>query len=94
METRIEISELKSEDSDLVKQLAEFIKKKTQADIKTETSEIIVKGEEKQVSKLYTRLLLKKFLHQQDLKEHFRIRGGKENTLIVKATKVSEEEEE
>jgi hypothetical protein len=52
-----------------------------------------VKGEGKQVSKVYTRLLLKKFLHQQDLKEHFRIRGGKENTLIVKATKVSEEEE-
>jgi hypothetical protein len=76
-----------------VKQLAEFIKNKTPAEVKTETSEIVVKGEEKQTSKVYIRLLLKKFLHQQDLKEYFRVRGGKENTLIVKAVKVSEEEE-
>jgi hypothetical protein len=94
METRIEISELKSEDSNLVKQLAEFIKNKTRAEVETETSEIVVKGEEKQISRAYTRLLLKKFLHQQDLKEYFRVRGGRENTLIVKAVKVSEEEEE
>jgi hypothetical protein len=35
---------------------------------------------------------LRKFLHQQGLKDYFRVIGGKENTLIVKEIKMTEEE--
>jgi len=91
-ETRIDVSELKGEGGDVIKDLAEFMKEKTKADIKTETSEIVVKGEGKIASRVYLRVLLRKFLHQNELKEFFRVIGGKENALMIKEIKVAEEE--
>ena len=90
-EMRVDISELKSEGSDLIEELAEFLKEKTKAEVETATDEIVVKGEGKKVSRSYLRVLLRKFLHKQELKEYFRVIGGKENTLIVKERKISEE---
>lgn len=94
-ETRIDISELKSEGSDVIKELTEFLKEKTNAKIETGTTEIVVKeeGEEETVSRQYLRVLLKKFLHKKELKDYFRVIGGKENVLTVKEKKVAEEEE-
>ena len=92
-ETKIDISELKTEDSDLVKELAKFLEEKTNTQIETGTSAITVKDEESAISRGHLRVLLKKFLHNQELKEHFRIIGGKDNTLIVKEKKVEEEDE-
>jgi len=89
-EMRVDISELKSEGSDLIEELAEFLKEKTKAEVETATDEIVVKGEGKKVSRSYLRVLLRKFLHKQELKEYFRVIGGKENTLIVKERKISE----
>ena len=91
-ETRIDISELKSEGSDLIKKLAEFLKEKTQAEVETATNEITVKSEEKNVSRAYLRVLLRKFLHRNELRDYFRVIGGKEDTLTVKAKKIAEEE--
>jgi len=91
-ETRIDISELKSEGSDLIKELAEFLKEKTQAEVETATNEVIVKSEEKTVSRKYLRVLLRKFLHKSELKDYFRVISGKENSLIVKEKKIAEEE--
>ncbi len=91
-EVKINISDLKSEGGDLIKELAEYIKGKTQADVQTATNDIIIKGEEKIVSRGYLRVLLRKFLHKQELRDHFRIIGGKENALIVKEIKIREEE--
>jgi len=88
---RVDISELKSEGSDLIKELAEFLEEKTKAEVETATDEIVVKGEGKNVSRSYLRVLLRKFLHKQELKEYFRVIGGKENTLIVKERKISKE---
>jgi hypothetical protein len=82
-QTKIDISQLKSEGSDIVKELTQLIKEKTKAKVETATDSIIVKD---------IRLLLRKFLHQQELKDHFRVIGGKENTLIVKEIKMKEEE--
>lgn len=90
-EMRVDISELKSEGSDLIEELAEFLKEKTKAEVETATDEIVVKGEGKKVSRSYLRVLLRKFLHKQELKEYFRVIGGKENTLIIKERKISEE---
>lgn len=92
MEMRIDISELKDEGSDLIKELANFLEEKTGVEVKKETNEIIVKGEEESVSKKYLRVLLKKFLHKNELRESFRVIGGKENTLTVKEKKIEEEE--
>jgi hypothetical protein len=90
-EMRVDISELKSEGSDLIKELAEFLEEKTKAEVERAADEIVVKGEGKSVSRSYLRVLLRKFLHKQELKEYFRVIGGKENTLIVKEKKISEE---
>jgi len=38
------------------------------------------------------RALLRKFLHRKELKDHFRVIGGKENTLVIKEKKTAEEE--
>ena len=91
-EMRIDISKLKSEGSDVIKELAEFLEERTKAEVNTATNEIIVKGEGKTVSKNYLRVLLRKFLHKNELKDYFRVIGGKENTLTVKEKKISEEE--
>lgn len=92
LEMRVDISELKKEGSDLIKELAEFLKEKTEVEVETSADEIVVKGEGKKVSKTYMRVLLRKFLHKQELKEYFRVIGSKDNMLIVKERKISEEE--
>jgi hypothetical protein len=91
VETRINISELKSEDSSLIKELAEFLKEKTKAEVETTTDAIIVKSEDRNIPKKYLRVLLKKFLHKKELREYFRVIGTEE-ALTVKEKKMSEEE--
>jgi hypothetical protein len=89
-EIKINISELKSEGEDVVKELAEFIKEKTNAEVDTATDSITVKGEERNVSKKYLRVILKKFLHQMELKDYFRVISH-EDSLMVKEKKIEEE---
>jgi len=89
---RVDISELKSEGSDVIKGLIEFLEEKTKAEVERATDEIVVKGEGKNVSRSYLRVLLRKFLHKQELKEYFRVISGKENTWVIKERKISEEE--
>jgi len=91
-EAKINISELKSEGSDVIKELTEFLKEKTKAEVDAGVNEITLKAEGKAVSRLYLRALLRKFLHRKELKDYFRVIGGKENTLIVKEKKIAEEE--
>lgn len=90
-EMRVDISELKGEGSDIIKELAEFLDEKTKAEVETTTSEIVVKIEEKTISKKYLRVLLRKFLHRNELRDYFRVIGGREDTLIVKEKKIAEE---
>lgn len=94
VEMKIDASDLKGEGSELLKQLADFIKEKTSAEVSTESKTVIVKGEGEAVSKKYLRVLMKKFLHQKDLKGSFRVIGDKDNTLVVKERKFIDEEEE
>jgi hypothetical protein len=91
-ETKIDISELKGEGGDIVKDLTEFLKDKTKVEVDAGVNEVTVKSEEKAVSRLYLRALLRKFLHRKELKDYFRVIGGKENTLVVKEKKIAEEE--
>jgi hypothetical protein len=92
VETKIDISELKNEGSDLIKELTAYLKEKTNSKVDARANDIVIKGEEAAVSRTYLRLLLRKFLHKKELKEYFRVIGGKENALVVKGKKVEEEE--
>jgi len=92
VETRINISELKGEGGEIIKELTKYLKEKTNAEVETATNEVIVKSQEEGVSRSYLRVLLRKFLHKNELKDYFRVIGGKENTLVVKEKKTYEEE--
>jgi hypothetical protein len=92
-EIKINISKLKKEGSDLIKELAEFVKEKTKAEVETTVDALIVKGEEKSVSRKYLRVLMKKFLHKNELKDYFRVISDKENAIMIKEKKIEEEEE-
>lgn len=89
---KIDISELKSEGDEVIKKLADFLREKTEVDVETVSDEIIVDNGEKTVSKQYLRVLLRKFLHKNKLKDYFRVISEKEDTLKVKERKISEEE--
>jgi hypothetical protein len=92
VEVKIDASELKGEEKDVIKELADFLKEKTSAEVVTESEKLTVKGEGAAVSKKYLRVLLKKFLHKHELKDYFRVIGGEEDTLRVKERKLAEEE--
>ena len=93
MEIKVDASELKKEKSDAVKELAEFLKEKTSADVTTESEEVTVKGEGEAVSKKYVKVLLKKFLHKQALKENYRVIMDADNVLKVKERRLYEDKE-
>jgi len=94
VETKINISDLKKEGSDVVKELTAFLEEKIDAKVEAGTAEITVKGEgEEAISRTYLRVLLRKFLHRQELRDYYRVIGGKDNTLVVKEKKMAEEEE-
>jgi beta-phosphoglucomutase-like phosphatase (HAD superfamily) len=92
VEVKIDASELKSEGKDVIKELADFLKEKTGAEVTTESKKVTVKGEGAAVSKKYLRVLVKKFLHKRELKDYFRVISDEEDTLKVKERKLYEEE--
>lgn len=92
VEIKIDITELKAEGDEVIRELADFLREKTRANVETATNEIIIKMEEKEIPKQHLRVLLRKFLHKIELKDYFRVIGGKENTLTVKERKILEEE--
>jgi hypothetical protein len=93
MEIKVDASELKKEKGDAVKELADFLKEKTSADVTTESKEVTVKGEGEAVSKKYVKVLLKKFLHKEKLKENYRVIMNEDNVLKVKERRIYEDQE-
>jgi hypothetical protein len=91
VEIIVDASELKDEGKEVIQGLADFMKEKTGAEVTNESKKVTVKGEDALVSKKYLRVLVKKFLHKQELKEYFRVISGEENTLKVKERKLEEE---
>jgi hypothetical protein len=91
VEIIVDASELKDEGKEVIQGLADFMKEKTGAEVTNESNKVTVKGEDALVSKKYLRVLVKKFLHKQELKEYFRVISGEENTLKVKERKLEEE---
>jgi len=91
----IDVSELRSFDSEEIKELEKFLKDRLKAELDVADREIMVKPAEKgeMPSKDYLRVLLKKYLHKAELKEDFRVIAGEKDTLIIKGRKGAEEAE-
>ena len=92
----IGISELRGNDGDeAVDDLKEFLEEKIGTKIEVTSGEIILQFEEKTKipARSHIRVLLKKFLHQAELKDDFRVIAGKENTFVIKLKKAAMEEE-
>ena len=91
----IDISELRRGDGDeVIEDLAEFLEDKVKTKIDVTSDEIILDYEEtKEIpSKAYLRVLLRKFLHKEELKEWFRVIAGREKVFIIKEKRGVREE--
>ena len=76
-ELRVDVSDLKSERGNLVKELVIFLEEKANVKVKTTANEIIVKGEEEAVSRKSLRPLLKDFLQKVGVKGKVKKGEGK-----------------
>jgi len=88
----IEISELSSRYKETVEKLVEFLESKLGVKIDASDREVRVESEKGAVSRDYLRVLLRKFLHREDLKEEFRVISGPEGALVIKERKLVTEE--
>lgn len=88
----IDISELRSFDGESAKSLADFLKKRLDSNVVLEKKEVTLEFEEgKEASRSCLRTLLRKFLHQEALREDFRVISGGEKTFVMKERKVYSE---
>ena len=84
----VDVSELQSFDDECVKLLADFLEGKLDASVVASKNEVSMEFEEgKEASRSCLRLLLRKFLHKEALKEDFRVISGGENSFILKERK-------
>jgi len=84
----VDVSELQSFDDECVKLLAGFLEGKLDAKVVASKNEVSMEFEEgKEASRSCLRLLLRKFLHKEALKEDFRVISGGENSFIMKERK-------
>lgn len=74
-----------------VRELAEFLEKRLGTEVEATENQIVLELEG--LSRQYLRVLLRKFLHQHDLKEEFRVISGGESVLIVKGRRRAAAEE-
>jgi hypothetical protein len=84
----VDVSELQSFDDECVKLLADFLEGKLDASIVASKNEVSMEFEEgNAASRSCLRLILRKFLHKEALKEDFRVISGGENSFILKERK-------
>jgi len=89
----VEISELHSRYKEKGKELAKFLEDKLGVKIDVSDREVRVESEKRAISRDYLRVLLRKFLHREDLKEEFRVISGSEGALVIKERKLISAEE-
>ena len=92
VEMKVDASELKGDEKDLITKLADFLKEKTGGEVTTAAEVVTVKGQGEALSKKYIRITVKKFLHKHELTELFRVIGDKENQLRIKNRGFEEED--
>ena len=89
-EIKINISKLKKEGKETIGNLEKFLDEKI--DFSREKDFIIVERDNNSITKKYLRLLLRKFLYKNNLKDYFRVISGEDSFNIIK--RVIEEYEE
>ncbi len=91
---KIDITELSDKYGDEVEKLTEFLENKLKTKVHESDREITISPKEKGevASRDYLRVLLRRFLHKEKLKEEFRIIAGNENSLKIKERKITESE--
>ena len=88
----VNVSELQSFDDECVKDLADFLESRLDGTVIQAKNEVTLEFEEgKEASRSCLRLLLKKFLHKEALREDFRVISGGEDSFILKERKVYSE---
>ena len=88
----VDVSELQSFDGECVKDLADFLESRLDGTVIQAKNEVTLEFEEgKEASRSCLRLLLRKFLHREALKEDFRVISGGENVLVMKERKMFSE---
>ena len=88
----VDVSELSKFDGSSVKGLTDFLESRIDGTVASSKKEVTLDFEEgKEASKSCLRLLLRKFLHKESLKEDFRVISGGEDSFIIKEKKVYEE---
>jgi len=92
VEMKVDASELKGDEKDLITKLADFLKEKTGGEVATAAEVVTVKGQGEALSKKYIRITVTKFLHKHELTELFRVIGDKENQLKIKNRGFEEED--
>jgi hypothetical protein len=83
-ELRVDVSYLKSESSNLIKELVIFLEEKANVKVETTENEIIVKGEEA-ISRKCLRALLKDFLQKVGVKGKVKKSKKGKNLVIAKS---------
>ena len=84
----IDVSDLRSYEGECVKDLASFLEKRLDGTVSVAKKEVTLAFEEgKEATRSCLRLLLRKFLHQEELKEDFRVISGGENLFVMKERK-------
>lgn len=84
----VDVSELQSFDRECLKDLTGFLESRLDGTVVLAKKEVTLEFEEgKEASRSCLRLLLRKFLHREDLKEDFRVISGGEDVFIVKKRK-------
>jgi len=85
-ELRVDVSDLKSESSNLIKELVIFLEEKANVKVETIANEIIVKGEEEEaISRKSLRALLKDFLQKVGVKG--KVKKGRGKNLVIAKSK-------
>jgi hypothetical protein len=84
-ELRVDISDLKSESSNLIKELAIFLEEKAAVKVETTANEIIVKGEGEAISRKSLRALLNDFLQKVGVKGKVKKSKKGKNLVIAKS---------
>jgi hypothetical protein len=85
----IDVSDLRSYEGDNVQGLADFLEKRLGVTVASAKNEVTLEFEEENEapSRSQLRLLLRKFLHREELKGVLRVVSGGENSFIIKERK-------
>ncbi len=92
VDMKVDASELKGDEKDLITKLADFLKEKTGGEVANQSEMITVTGEGEALSKKYVRVTVKKFIHKHELSENFKVISDGENALKIKEIKLEEED--